>query len=277
MIPTNTRIDSQNRKDIYIETKTLNINSKQDFSCCGSSRDIFGSFNYIIVADGHGKGNYIKQLQSNNFNWKRIVSQPTERKMKKELDKQIENKDYNNDGSTLSIVKIYDSIIKCYWVGDSKINIFKNNKKIFKSKCHHFSEKDQLVSNKIKSTYSLKIRNSKEIDMKKIYRLETKTGKILLKKSLGHNNKLSPEFQTNYIRYNTNIKNKDVLTIIIGSDGFWDMCSFKEDKQILCKGNVNDLINLAYDRWHQKWWYKNKYTTLHKPDIDDISVGIFRC
>ena len=101
----------------------------QDFSHSGSGSDAHGNYCYLIVADGHGKGNYVKLLSSDCFSWDVVVAETSAKNMCTQIKFQIQsiqnyhqndidsNIDFTNDGSTLSIVKIY----KKYQVLDRRL------------------------------------------------------------------------------------------------------------------------------------------------------------
>lgn len=286
----------------------------QDFSTSGKGMDEDGEFHYLVVADGHGKGNYIKLLSSDRFLWGPVVSACSSQKMYSEIQKQIrclEFCDYINDGTTLSIVKIYKdkNMIKCYWIGDSQIRIFKDDEEIFKSKNHNGRNKKELK--RLKETYddgrndtddtddtddkykiekvpSLSVVDSKTLTMKNYPQIHFFTNdvceKMMLTRSLGHNEKLFPSFETKTIMLNAeNVreeKSKFKIRVIVASDGFWDMYCENDvdDKRALLTQNAKMLAMLAYQRWTQTWHIniknRSKTKALSLESVDDVSVAL---
>lgn len=280
-----------------IQTITLNRDSNygQDFSTCGEGIDDFGTYEFIVIADGHGKGKYIELMSSNNFNWNKIISQSTGKAILEQLHKQIEeacNNDidkivnFENDGSTLSIVKIYKNMIKCFWIGDSQIKIFKNKKEWFKSKNHTAKNKKELLRlentetieytiKKVKSLFIADPHTLTKAYQKQIHFYTNNTcEKMNITRALGHNNALHPNFQIKTLF----IDEEDAIDIVVASDGFWDMhCETNEDDiKGLLKKTAKDLALDTLQRWQQTWNYKNAAYPLPKSEIDDISIAIFR-
>ena len=192
----------------------------QDFSLSGKGTDAIGSYCYLIVADGHGKGNYVKFLSSNCFSWDAVVAETTAQNMCAEFHFQIKsvenqdksglNVDYTNDGSTLSIVKIYKEMIKCYWIGDSQIRIYHKNNEMFKSKNHNARNKKELnrlqnsnTEYNINKVPSLCVVDPSTLTMKKYPQIHffanNKCEKMMVSRALGHNEKLFPSFETKHI------------------------------------------------------------------------------
>lgn len=286
----------------HIENHTINReNIGQDFSTCGTGKDINGNFHYMIVADGHGKGNYIKILSSEHFSWDSVVAETSSKNMYSKIHTQVQHivneikdfafvTDFTNDGSTLSIVKIYKKMIKCYWVGDSQIRIYKNNDTIFKSSNHNGRNKKELTrlmetydkSHKVEIIPSLSIVDSNTLTMKKHpqihFFINAICEKMMLTRSLGHNEKLFPSFQTKTIM----LDNEKGVRIIVASDGFWDMYCENEhsttnDKSFLLSSDAKSLAQQAFERWNQTWNIKKSTKTkqLSQSSIDDVSIALF--
>lgn len=288
----------------------------QDFSHSGEGNDTNGNFCYLIVADGHGKGNYVKLLSSDCFSWDAVVAETTAKNMCTQLHFQIKSVqkkdqsgsdvdiDYTNDGTTLSIVKIYKTMVKCYWIGDSQIRIYDKGTELFKSKNHNGRNKKELkrlqelddINYSINKVPSLCIVDPKTLTMKKHPQIHffanSKCEKMMMTRALGHNEKLFPSFETKIILLdklktenceNNDNKNNTVtndLCVVVASDGFWDMfCeSDTEDLQALLTLNAEFLVQRAVNRWKQTWNIKNsaKTKTLSQNSIDDVSIALFR-
>lgn len=281
--------------NIQAITLNRNLNYGQDFSTCGEGIDDYGSFKFIVIADGHGNGKYVEIMSSNNFKWNRIISQSTGKDMLEKLHKQIEKacnnnidkiNSFENDGSTLSIVKIYKNMIKCFWIGDSQIRIFKNKKEWFKSKNHTAKNKKELTRleqcqesayniKKVKSLFVADPHTLTKTYQKQIHFYTNNTcEKMNITRALGHNNALHPIFQIKTLF----IDEEDIIDIVAASDGFWDMYCETSDHDIegLLKKSAKDLAFLALQRWQQSWNYKNTTYTLPTSECDDISIAIFR-
>ena len=288
----------------------------QDFSHSGEGNDANGNFCYLIVADGHGKGNYVKLLSSDCFSWDAVVVETTAKNMCTQLHFQIKSVqkkdqdgsdidlDYTNDGTTLSIVKIYKTMVKCYWIGDSQIRIYNKETELFKSKNHNGRNKKELkrlqeldnLNYSIQKVPSLCMVGPSTLTMKKYPQIHffanNKCEKMMMTRALGHNEKLFSSFETktilldklktgnceNNINKNNNVT-KD-LCVVVASDGFWDMfCeSDTEDLQSLLTLNAEFLVQRAVNRWKQSWNIKNstKTKTLSEKSIDDVSIALFR-
>ena len=143
---------------------------QQDFSKSGSYNDITGNYNYLIVADGHGRGDIISTMQSPEFPWTDILIQESSHNMMKVLLNLLiargvlQNSCY--DGTTLSIVKIYENFIRIFWIGDSQVKIFNDNNLIFASEQHNCLNENEIRNNshlKFKSTTGFKLINKNTI------------------------------------------------------------------------------------------------------------------
>ena len=134
---------------------TKQFTSNQDFSLSFESKDIFGLFTCLIVCDGHGKGKIINHLKCKSFPWKKICRGSGNRIFKK-INEEISHLSYLGDGLTISIVKIYPQLIKSYWIGDSRIVIFKNKQEIFKSENHCLKNKREKKRIQYNKNYDIK-------------------------------------------------------------------------------------------------------------------------
>ena len=278
-----------------ISTKTLNRENGigQDFSTSGYGSDKFGDYAYLVVADGHGKGTYYKFISSNKTDWKRIVSMSTAKEILRELElelkknKTFDKTDFTNDGSTLSIVKIYKNMLKCFWIGDSQIRVYKNKREVFKSKNHNAKNKKEImrlqennIQHTIKNVSTLKVVDDNTLTTKKTQQIHFHTNckceKMMISRALGHNTKLFPVFQTK-----TLFIDSENLTVVIASDGFWDMyCDSEKWMKTIHKSSACELAEYALKKWNQSWQLKNKPACsnykLSTKNIDDVSVAMFR-
>ena len=311
---------SHNQSPFEHYTQNRSHGLGQDFSHSGSGSDAHGSYCYLIVADGHGKGNYVKLLSSDCFSWDAVVAETSSKNMCSQINFQIQSiqadyqngldskLDFTNDGSTLSIVKIYKKMIKCYWIGDSQIRIYDKGTEIFKSKNHTGRNKKEVkrleklndFEYSIKKVPSLCMVDPTTLTMKKHPQIHffanNKCEKMMVSRALGHNEKLFPCFETKTITLDEieqgnceNIhKNSNAnenmdgnnLCVVVASDGFWDMfCeSNNEDLKAVLTLNAEFLVQRALRRWKQSWRVKNseKTKTISEKSIDDVSIALFR-
>lgn len=307
-------ISTQSKNQSPFEHYTQNRSNGlgQDFSHSGSGTDANGNYCYLIVADGHGKGNYVKLLSSGYFSWDTVIAETSAKNMYSQIKFQIQsiqNKhqsdvdlDFTNDGCTLSIVKIYKKKIKCYWIGDSQIRIYDKGNEIYKSKNHtgrnkkelkRLEEPDTNLKYSINKVPSLSIVDPTTLTMKMHPQIHffanNKCEKMMVTRALGHNEKLFPCFETKTIMLdqveqsnceNSNSNTVHDLCVVVASDGFWDMfCeSNNEDLKALLTLNAEFLVQRALQRWKQSWCIKNsnKTKTLSQTSIDDVSIALFR-
>lgn len=294
--------------DHYTQNRSNGLG--QDFSHSGQGTDANGSYCYLIVADGHGKGNYVKLLSSDCFSWDAVIAETSSKNMCSQLHFQIKNVqnndqtssniDYTNDGSTLSIVKIYKKMIKCYWIGDSQIRIYDRESELFKSKNHTGRNKKELkrlqelndCNYSIQKVPSLSMIDHTTLTMKQHPQIHfftnNKCEKMMVSRALGHNENLFPSFETKTIFLDklqtSNCENSNNTTadlcVVVASDGFWDMfCEDNdEDTKAMLTLNAEFLVQRAVNRWKQSWHIKNsdRTKTLSERSIDDVSVAIFR-
>jgi serine/threonine protein phosphatase PrpC len=96
--------------------------------------------------------------------------------------------------------------------------------------------------------------------------------------SLGHRGITGLEPSVHII----DIQSNDEITVIIGSDGLWDMIC-EEDTQFLSTcSSAEELCKFAEDRWKQEWNYiidmafPDVMEKTSFDDFDDITVGIYK-
>ncbi len=162
-------------------------------------------------------------------------------------------------------------------MGDSRFEIYKNNKKVFRSE-NHTNKYDIEELNKrgvsYKKEWNMKVLSPDYITVKKqLQWIFSDKDKLMVTRAIGHNNIIKCKFEEKTILY----ENNDNITILLATDGFWDMYCKKSDKNLHCK-NVNDLINLSINRWKQTWNYISPRgemvsKRIDQSDIDDITVA----
>ena len=266
---------------------TNQLGSGQDFVTHGS---IENEFDYLIVADGHGKGNIIKLLSSPTFDWDTIVKNNTAKTILTAINKTIllNCLDTYKDGSTLSIVKIFPTEIKVYWMGDSQVHI-KINDKYYKTKNHNTSSYTKEINEGTISVTSPSwcqhILSDTEVTI-----IETRYFILNNGESLAMLHALGHEFCTTQRldELTVQLALDDEVDILVATDGLWDVVY---EPDLLCKFpkyTAEDFMQLATARWNQEWNYTlpsvfkdsngNAYppekTTLESKD--DIGVVVYK-
>lgn len=266
---------------------TLQLDKKQDFSLSIK----IGNVIWLVVADGHAGFpiQYYKHRTVFEFiqrlNWEVFLKENSENPVKA-LDDKINREivDTQNNGSTISIVKIENNNLKIWWKGDSATNIYKNGKMIYKTKNHNIfekSEKERLKKENIKYTqdktgtnFRLLGNNCIEMINSPLYIIYENGDKMNMTNCLGHNN-ITGNF-IDYYEYNFIQGNK--YKIISATDGFWDMFYPDEDNEIILNyQNANQLTEFSEKKWKQEWqhvWKNKKYSQTFSV-YDDIAVSLF--
>jgi len=257
----------------------------QDYVKTGQLKDIDNvSFYYLLVADGHGGHELIQNI--NMFDWDNILKYKTAKDILSNINREILLKCNNSyrSGSTLSIVKIYESKIFVYWLGDSQVHIKINDEAYFKTDNHNTENTDELKKhNTTHEINTFKILNDHEIGFKKskyfkFQNIKNELEYLSVSRCLGHNFITLQHMDS--ISYNIN--KDDTFSILVASDGLHDMLY---EPYILNKYPDKDaqfFVDLAENRWNQDWNYitddlkykKYKFSEI-KGEKDDIAVAIF--
>ena len=266
---------------------TNQLGSGQDFVTHGK---IEGEFDYLVVADGHGRGKIIELLSSSAFDWDSIVKNESGKTILAAINKEILLKvlDTHHDGSTLTIVKIFPTEIVVYWMGDSQAQI-KINDKHYKTKNENASSftkeiKDGTIS-VTKPHWSQHILNDTDVTVIEAYYFNLTNGeKLAMIRSLGH------EFSTvqKMNEMTLPIESDDDVRILVASDGLWDVVYEPELLSKFPEYDATDFTKLASDRWVQDWNYivpsifkdenGNTYPTekTKLDSADDVGVVVYK-
>ena len=238
------------------------VASKQDMVRTGkylspNTTDVYNA--WIVVADGHGVGNIIDTLKK--ADWNAIMESENTMAL---IYKMIGNvKNTICDGTTLSVVKITSEGIKCWWIGDSQIRIFRDKKSFWKSNNHNGENNKELtrIRNKCIQTepaWSLSVLDEECLSMKRSHYFHHKINggieKLAMSRVLGHNNEIYPFVESQFISFEKHKKYS--WKIVVASDGLWDvMC--ERDTPLLAspKTTAKSLTDLALNRWMQNWIY----------------------
>jgi len=236
----------------------------QDATFTGKYIDENGrEINWAMIADGHGSDFCIDILRNMDKEYlNNIISKPNPINILSEhINTEFKNKRYYlTSGSTVCLVKCHKNYIEVINCGDSQASVFKNNELVLITEEHNWKNKSErerlqkLHNNNIKFKPSTDIRVVDEHDLMGVYseyiEYPDKTY-IACSQSLGHNGITGccPSVSTVYFN------ETDILRVIIGSDGLWDMVLKDniEEMKLLYTMNGNDILKFAIDRWLQPW------------------------
>jgi serine/threonine protein phosphatase PrpC len=262
---------------------------------------------WIVCCDGHGDNSFVDILKS--IDWCEIMESPHSYI---NMQLKLERYKYNvRSGSTLCMVKIFVDKIECLSIGDSRILIYKNSELEYTNTPHNYAnvnECDRLRSYSTRVKYEMfpGIRTDTIMRQKKLSYVTFLSSNVMLSmtQSIGHLNitGFRPEIQTVY--FNPDLDN---IRVIVGTDGFFDMCLVTElanttattfDKQLtleeseakekdvqdLLHMNAEELASKAEARWKQEWAYYYggaKYpelvqdTKFDNSGIDDVGIAVW--
>ena len=258
--------------------------NKQDWATCG---EVEGKFQYIIVADSHGKCKGQKDIFIKKFNsieWGEYLQHPDWTTQLVRECESIENIGKTTfSGSTFTCIKIFDYRFEVNWIGDSTAKIIGYGKSeepsksyiMWKTKDHDSRNQDDI--NALETYYKLGGANSHYNYTKKfawdIQAINPTTiGNIKsfkfgllpdssshikdstnMTRCLGHGGLFSQAlgFQTEVIPR----MNDEKYKVVAATDGFWQvMC--EEDEQSInasLKNGAQHLATIARERWNQSW------------------------
>ena len=227
-----------------------------------------GDMDYIIVADGHGTNKCIDQLTAMNMDDIASAENPV-----MEAHRQLKG-DLYLSGATFVVGRRYPTRVELFNCGDSCIQLYVNEKSIYKSKQHTFKDPQEVERTKelvhailpTKAPFPISYTEAKEVDSPTGH---FKTGeKLVPSQSLGHNNMtgLAPDY------YMCEVTPIDHVRMVAGSDGFWDMLVPTEN------GNAQELAEHARRQWLKKWdllWHGRMCQTDYGGEIDDVAVAVY--
>jgi serine/threonine protein phosphatase PrpC len=260
----------------YIGVLETQIDKGQDYVLRGKKRN--GNV-WFAVFDGHGGNAVIDKLRSLDFNI--IMEKPNPAH---EIQKIITDMgDTFKSGSTMSIIIISDTTIKCFWKGDSTIKIYKNNN--LHVTCDNHDSVNQREMARIeklniptKMDWCMEILGKTRITMKPspyfmLSAREGVTDQTNMTNCLGHNGVLGDFIEEKTIELTPD----DDFAVIVASDGLWDIVS--PDDTDIPYMDCHELTEFAKERWMQEWCYEyedhpTQMTKLGKGD--DIAVGIWK-
>ena len=267
----------------------------QDFEYTGYTKN---GKEFMVVCDGHGKGNIISCLRK--LDWVDIMSSsntPIET-IKTILNTIEEYKPSRGDGSTITIMLMADNPtpgIRIWWIGDSSCRVYNNGIEIWRSTDHNSEserEKAMIKNKKIREekAWDLSVIDDTTMTMKissyfhfgdYIDNGIIKEEKINMTRALGHGGSCNQEEETHFIPFDKALS-PSLWRVVMGSDGLWDMICNQDTPFISAEStSANDLSDFVIRRWTQKWKYVcpvNKTVVLDKtiPSRDDVAVTIFQ-
>lgn len=278
------------------------IGSKQDHikTTKGLIDPVSGElFDLIELYDGHGPDLCINALRY-HINTSEIIRTSLLPEVSIQLKLSI---DYPlmpwDSGSTFVCAKIFANRIECRSIGDSEIWIYKNGERVYNSPVHNWHNleervriRDLGIGVKPKPDFMPVLLSPTKIRMDPSFRVQwnsgatssapscsantSKTNLVFVPtQSLGHRGitGLQAAIQTIWF------EPSDVVKVIVGSDGLWDMILADCDKEILCSGSATELAELAEKRWRQEWDFveDNEYPDRTVKNLfesyDDISTA----
>ena len=281
--PVDTRASHSNTSKNLSYAVSQNKN-KQDWAVCG---EVEGKFQFIIVADSHGKCKgkgdiFIKKF--NPINWSEYLQNPD---WTTNLERECENiKNIGKTtfaGTTFTCVKIFPDRFEASWIGDSTAKIIAYGKSeeplksyiMWKTKDHDARNQEDITAleeyYKMGGSYShfnytknfawdIQAINPTTIGNIKSFKFNLlPIGSSYLKdgtnmtRSLGHGGLFNQAlgFQTEVI---PRVKDEN-YKIIAATDGFWQVMS-EQDEQTINASLENDaqhLATIARERWNQSW------------------------
>jgi serine/threonine protein phosphatase PrpC len=299
-----------------INKSVKDLDKGQDFALCGESIVENGikmgqKFTYGIIADGHGEHTFINFLRE--LNWEEIVSQdnPWEFLHEKYL-KQLYIRE--SSGSTLIIMRAFDTYIQSICIGDSQIVILVNGEFAYKSTPHNMKnplEQERLT--KPGTTYQgpLKkkndvpqIRNARSLQAKPclyeqfFQESSVKMTILATTQALGHNCVTGYEPEYNECHFSET----DHVKVVFGSDGLFDMlliedqiqttpsltaedfADLEQDKRDILMMNAEEIVEKCEARWKKQDWvyhyYIKNFDRVATPisfegNYDDVSAVTF--
>lgn len=261
--------------------------NKQDWALCG---EVEGKFQFIIVADSHGKCKghgdlFIKKF--NAINWSEYLQNPD---WTTNLERECENvKNIGKTtfaGTTFTCIKIFDDRFEASWIGDSAAKIIAYGKGeepsksyiMWKTKEHDARNLEDI--NVLEEYYKqggpnshYNYQKSFEWDIQAInpttigniksfkFEMLPDYGDLVLSRKdatnmtrcLGHGGLFNSAlgFQSEIIPRVEDEKYK----IIAATDGFWQVMSEQDEQTINAslENGAHHLATIARERWNQSW------------------------
>jgi len=280
---------TERTRKVLIETSLEQMHAFQDQTYSGKFMDeeTGESGDWGMVTDGHGNNTCIHFLRSipSEVMDRIIGSLEPAKALFEHVNANVKLGPNECSGATMCLVKVYSDRVVCINMGDSQAAVYKNGQLEFitvEHNCFNEREKERLRGlysdiQYIKSK-TLELLTESKITYKSLEYVQF-SNKVTLAttQALGHNGLtgISPDVTT--IPYLPG----DVVQVVIGSDGFWDMVMKDNTDEVLsfASKSSNEILSWCLGRWLQEWEmqrdrniaksFKSRYD---RDDCDDICV-----
>ena len=245
------------------------------------------AFDYLIVADGHGRYNFRdKTLYLRLFgeiDWSEFLANS---KWKENLIEKTSGSDTSGIGTTVTIFKIYEDRFECHWVGDSTGKIYSGTELIFKTKDHDYNNIEELgrlknLGGSHKSAWDITLKDSTTILSCEAKIISINAQQTNMTRTLGH----MASFLDEHHGFESVIipREKDKsYKVIAGTDGFWGMtCGGDMEFISDISKSSRDLALLTRARWESKWMWDDGHgkieTDVQIPssNVDDLCLAVW--
>ena len=268
---------------IQMTSKVIQATTNQDIAINGIAQD--NSFQFIIVADNHGRGIhkfYTKNI-INNIDWTTFLLQDNWKQKLIEMTSNYE-KTYKI-GSTFTLIKIFPDKFEIDWIGDSSAKIYDENTLIWQTINHDNQNNREILrlcnnNFQVIDRWGIKTINPTTIKNIKAPIFKKNNNCVNMTRTLGHQGIFIDEsfhFDNVIIPREQNKKYK----CIVATDGLWDL-TCDEDNIFLrdMNNNADEIAQFAFKRWHQEWNHDNLSGNILKAkfpenNIDDIGVSVW--
>lgn len=258
---------------------------------------------WAICCDGHGTpdpGSLSLNAWLAEYNWKeyfeRCIARP-DQCPGSILDETLSHLEENalGEGACVLIAHLSDTTIRLWWRGDVVGRVYTGADLLVSTIPHSSMDLEGIKSPaELTVEWQVKVLSSHELTMVPSARINLnphydRTGKrhhqfadlldnCAVYNCLGHCGWAFGKWGTLSIP----VTRLSDLSVVIGSDGLWDMLSEDEIKSLPSNDcfTARGLVDLAADRWRQNWryiWHGQVVQTLQKIDsADDVSCIILR-
>jgi serine/threonine protein phosphatase PrpC len=249
---------------------------------------------WAMVTDGHGSNNVINCLRDIKRTGRMadfIAGDEPAEKLSEYITQTLGRYDSYKSGATMCLVECYPDHIKITNMGDSQAVVFINGKIVHISEEHipkYLMERALLSPKHVRYTQTPSMKIVSPTEMRGIqseYVVFTNGTEIAMTRALGHCGITgkTPDVKT------VPIKETDVIKIVLGSDGLFDMI-IKDENEMLCENDVTllcsmsgeEILTQTVNRWLQPWdiytfaepTKKQGPQTFTRTSCDDVSVVV---
>jgi serine/threonine protein phosphatase PrpC len=276
---------------LSIEYSVIPLGKKQDYITSGTCIDEETGLRcpWIAAFDGHGTDDAIQTIRSMDLSAYISSSTPIQ-KIEKYIadvsDHSDRKKKWFCSGSTVSIVKVFPDKILCMNSGDSQTAVFLDEEFVYINTPHSMDHPVEVERMKkilpfhdiveipkygMSSLTSMKKENVTYIVYSEPERM------CMVTQSLGHLQMLPCEPEVKIVEYTAGQN----LTVVIGTDGFFDMSLFTEETEMqdMMHCSAYELAKKVEERWLKQDWRivseneEPNYGGYDEKNRDDIGVG----